>query len=93
MHPVANRTSFDSLEGVRSNEPVAGAHRPVAWGSRFERRAWGSLALVERIGLDEARLMMLRCLYEFCVETRRRCGRCARQIAAKRTPTAHGVGS
>jgi hypothetical protein len=55
VHPMANRTSFDSFEGARSNEPVAGAHRPLTCDARAARRAWGLLVPVERMGPAEAR--------------------------------------
>jgi hypothetical protein len=96
VHPMANRTSFDSVEGVRGNEPVAGAHRPVicgACGQRFDQRAWGLLVLVERMEPAKVRVMVLRWPDEFSIEIRR-CGRCAQQIAAKRdSPATDGVAS
>jgi hypothetical protein len=62
-----------------------------ACGSLFDRHAWVLLVLVERIEPAKVRRMLLRWPDEFCIEVRR-CGCCARQIAAKRhAPAEHGL--
>jgi hypothetical protein len=59
-------------------------------GALFDRQAWVLLVLVERIGPANVRRILLRWPDEFCIEVRR-CGRCARQIAAKRHAPAEQV--
>jgi hypothetical protein len=60
-----------------------------ACGSLFDRQAWVLLVLVERIDPAKVRRMLLHWPDELCIEVRR-CGGCARQIAAKRNAPQHG---
>lgn len=54
-----------------------------ACGARFDRKAWSTLALLERIEPDEVKRMLVDWAKEHCIEVRR-CRRCAREIPAKR---------